>query len=121
MMLEAPMTRDERAVLHEVVVDKGIELTTMGVVASGAATATTEIMHVITGDMLWGHLTGTALGLFYGFVGLNVTFISYRLYKALKAHDKEVRINQQMRLKEVRLDDLMAEVDALKEAMSTTK
>ena len=108
------LTKDERDAMQDSVLDKGIEVTTLGVVGSGVATATGEVMHVVTGGVLWGHLTGTMMALFHGAVALDVTFIGYRLYRLMRAQAKEGSTSRELRIKEMQLDRAIEELETLK-------
>ena len=104
------MTQEEKRENHAAIIDKGIKVTTLGVVGSGAATAAGEVMHIATGSILWGHMTGTMMALFHGAVALDVTFIGYRLYRMLQSQRKESENNRNLRLRELEIDALLEEI-----------
>ena len=108
------MTKDQRDATQDAVLDKGIEVTTLGVVGSGVATAGSEVMHVVTGGVLWGHLTGTMMALFHGAVALDVTFIGYRLYRLLKTQSNQVQTDRDARIKDLQLDEMLHEIETLR-------
>lgn len=107
---EDEIKKMEREARHEAVVDKGIEISTAGVIASGATTAICETAHVITQDVLWGHLVGTAAGLFFGSVALNASFVGYRLYKLVSEQNSMVNELAAVRLEKKELEALLREI-----------
>lgn len=110
-MREKPMNADERMAVHEAIVDRGIELSTMGVVVSGGAGAACEVAHVVTGDVLWGHLTGTMLNVFHGMLALDVTFVAWRMLRFIKSNANTTENVANLRIQQARLQKVMQEID----------